>query len=127
MHALEAASVEAAFLFSGARTVVVMRAHVRAITPRRARWHRRKRHAHAGFQIRHANDDAGLDANAFAFGARGETVVVAVATEIGEKDAGFLVLVVEKCVSALEIAVFVALDGSWLMATVAERKQGKDL
>ena len=125
---MKSAAVEAAFLLAGTGTVVVMRAHVRAISPRRARRHRRKRDAGARFEIRHADDGVGLDADGVAVGARGEAVVVAVAAEISEDDARFLVLVVEKGLdgfSGFAIAVLVALNGSWLMATVTGWGKGR--
>ena len=99
-----------------------MRAHVRAVTPRCAYWRRRECHAVAGFQIRHANDDFGAHADFLAFVFRGESIVVAVATEVCENNAGFLMLVVEiriDCGTALVVAFSVALKRARLMTTVA--------
>ena len=119
MDALKTASVEAAFLFRGARGVVKVGAHVRAKAPRRANRHRRKGDARAGFQIRYANNDVGAYADAFAICPRGKSVVVALATEISEEDAGFFPLVVEIGVDlAVEFATLVALHWPWLVATV---------
>ena len=101
-----------------------MRAHVRAVTPGCAYWRRRECHAVARFQIRHANDDFGAHADYLAFVFRGESIVVAVATEVSENNAGFLMLIVEirvHCRCTLVVAFFVAFNRAWLMTTVAGR------
>ena len=50
-----------------------------------------------------------MNAYALAFSQGSETVVVSMATEVGEKDAGFFVLVVKICLRMLQIFIFTVL------------------